>query len=55
MQNYFKGYERFAFVVLLLLTGAGILGVYSALAGLPNCAINPRNTGSFYVTIEAQQ
>lgn len=39
MDNDFKRYERFAFVVLLLLTaGAGILGAYSALAGLPSCA-----------------
>src|SRR5450759_1267133 len=39
MHNYFKRYERFAFVVLLLLTaGAGILGAYSALGALPNGA-----------------
>jgi hypothetical protein len=37
MHNYFKRYERFAFVVLLLLTiGTGILGAYSVLFGLPS-------------------
>ena len=39
MHNYFKRYECFAFVVLLLLTvGAGILGAYCALGGLPSGA-----------------
>ena len=39
MQNYFKRYERFAFVMLLLLTtGTGILGAYCALKGISSAA-----------------
>lgn len=39
MHNYFKRYERFAFVVLLLLTVcAGTLGAYCAIVGFSNGA-----------------
>ena len=42
MANYFKRYERFAFVVLLLLTaGAATLGVY--------CVIYSWSTGAKWV------
>ncbi|TXF09912.1 hypothetical protein [Pelomicrobium methylotrophicum] len=39
MANYFKRYERFAFVLLLLLTVASaIMGVWCALRSLPSAA-----------------
>ena len=39
MQTYFKRYERFAFVMLLLLTaGTGVLGAYCAVKGVPIAA-----------------